>query len=75
MNEEMTSFYLPKNRYLELKYFCRQYNYFRAIIATPERFPTSGDIKQYERAISIIEKTAYDIDCKFTNMLLTKVTR
>lgn len=67
--------YLPKNRYLELKYFCRQYNYWKYLISCPDKCPTNISLDEAKNAVCMIEKAAYDTDCDFIPMLLHKVTR
>lgn len=68
------SFYLPKYRYLELKYFCRQYPYWRYLISCPEKCPKNISIDSVKNAVYLVEKTLYSVNCDFLPMLLHKIT-
>lgn len=72
---KQTGFYLPKSRYLELKYFCRQYEYWRYLLANPDKCPENISEDDLRNAIYMIEKAAYNTNCEFIPMLLHKVTR
>lgn len=55
---ETTNYFLPKNRYQELKYFCLQYKYYTKIIedvaSTPERkFLAKNYIMLIKAAVAI----------------------
>lgn len=72
---EKINFYLPKNRYLELKYFCRQYEYWRYLISNPDKCPGDINMDALKNAVYMVEKAAYSTNCEFIPMLLHKVTR
>lgn len=74
-SNQKVSFYLPKNRYLELKYFCRQYEYWRYLVTNQDKIPNNICEDDLRNAIYMVEKAAHSTGCEFVPMLLRKVTR
>lgn len=74
-SNQKVSFYLSKNRYLELKYFCKQYEYWQYLVTNPDKIPNNICEDDLKNAIYMVEKTAYSTNCEFVPMLLHKVTR
>lgn len=72
MNEP--NYFLPKNRYQELKYFCLQYKYYEKLLNNHE----AGAAKQANARIAIyqIQNAILAINCGFdiSEMLMDCVT-
>ena len=65
-------YWIPRNRYYELKYFCLQYPHFKELIA---RKDITSDIREgCMKAIYIIESSVCDVNCNFPDILLKSVT-
>lgn len=65
-------YWLPKNRYYELKYYCLQYFHFKELLT---RKDVSSDIKEgAAKAVYNIESAIIDTNCEFPNMLLKSIT-
>lgn len=65
-------YWIPKNRYYELKYFCLQYFHFKDLV---ERKNVSEAIKEgAQKAIYNIESSIQDVNCTFDDILLKAIT-
>ena len=75
---------ISKNRYRELKYFCLQYKEMKAMIkwlqekdagkGTDPTADTAIPLADYIKASRLIEKTAFDTDGRFGDLILRSVT-
>lgn len=71
------NFKLNKNRYLELKYYCLQYDYWKTMVTTmaangcplTDEKILRASINQYN-----VENSALCVNCEFTDILLDCVT-
>lgn len=65
-------YWLPKNRYYELKYFCFQYPHFKELI---NKDNVSETVKEgVSKAIFNIENAIQDVNCDFPEFLLQVIT-
>lgn len=66
-------FWIPKNRYYELRYHCLQYFHFKDLVS---RKDVSEAVKEgAEKAIFNIENAAQDVNCAFPGLILEAVTK
>lgn len=66
-------FWIPKNRFYELKYHCLQYFHFKDLVS---RKDVGAAVKEgAAKAIFNIENAVQDVNCTFPGLILEAVTK
>ncbi len=76
MKEIIPNFWLPKNRYYELKYHCLQYEYWNKIISSARTISDEESVNYHRSLVNRyhLEKSILSVNCSFHDILTDCVT-